>query len=326
MRVLSMMTEFAPGVRPAARYGAWFFVSGILLLLAGCSGGSGTSASGSGLVRTRTDLVYATASANQKLDLYLPPTGAGPFPCVVWIHGGGWSSGDKSLAPGAPQFGLLARGYAVASINYRFSSEAIFPAQIYDVKAALRFLRGNAASYGLDKNRVAVWGFSSGGHLAALAGTSGGVSALEDPGQGNAAESSRVQAVIDWSGPIDFLQLDAEAAADGCPPYDGTGYDSPSSPVSLLIGALISDRPDLVQFANPITYISVDDPPFFIEHGTQDCYVAYQQSQLLHDALAPVVGSSRVTLMLLVEGHGGPLFDDATNIGRIADFLDISMK
>ncbi len=270
--------------------------------------------------------MYAVASAKQKLDVYLPPTGTGPFPLVVWVHGGGWWSEDKSLQPGAPQFGLLARGYAVASINYRFSSEAIFPAQIFDVKAAIRFLRGHATEYGLDKDRVAVWGSSAGGHLAALAGTSGGVAALEDLAQGNPGESSRVQAVIDWFGPIDFLQLDAEALADGCPLFDGSGYDSPSSPVSALIGATVTERPDLVRAANPITYISTDDPPFFIQHGTQDCSVSQQQSQLLYNALAPVVGYSRVTLQFLAGGHGGPLFEDAANVGKIADFLDLHLK
>lgn len=298
----------------------------LFLSIWGCSGGNTTSAPSpspvANLVRARIDVPYATTSVNQKLDLFLPPTGAGPFPLVVWIHGGAWTYGDKLLSAGAPQLDLLARGYAVASINYRFSSEAQFPAQIDDLKASVRFLRGHATEYGLDKNRLALWGSSAGGYLAALAGTSGGIAALEDMSQGYAGESSRVQAVIDWFGPIDFLQLDAEAAADGCPPYGGSGYNSASSPVSALIGAPITQRPDLVLAANPITYISADDPPFFIQHGTNDCSVAPQQSQLLYDALTPVVGTSRVTLQYLADGHGGPLFDAAGNISKIADFLD----
>ena len=319
-----IISRVVEGIVRVARRGERLLIFGIFLSVWGCSGGGSTPVPGASsspapeLVRQRIDVEYAAASVNQKLDLYLPPTGTGPFPLVVWVHGGGWRNGDKLLPAGAPQFGLLARGYALASINYRFSSEATFPAQIFDVKAATRFLRSHAAEYGLDKNRIAVWGFSAGGHLAALAGTSGGVAALEDTGQGNPGESSRVQAVIDWSGPIDFLQLDAEAIENGC---SDPGYDSPSSYTSLLIGAPIMDRPDLVQKANPITYVSADDPLFFIQHGNLDCDVPWQQSQLLQAAL----GSSRVTLELLPEGHGGPLFDAAANISKISDFLDLHL-
>ena len=329
MRELTVISEVVEDIVWLVR--RWVIVC-FFMSVWGCSGGGNSSSPGVStspvpeLVRKRLDVTYATASAKQKLDLYLPPTGTGPFPLVVWIHGGGWWDGDKLLPDGAPQFVLLARGYAVASTNYRFSTEAAFPAQIYDVKAAIRFLRSHAADYGLDKNRFAVWGSSAGGHLAALAGTSGGVGALEDTAQGSPGESSRVQAVIDWFGPIDFLQLDAEAAADGCSPYDGIGFNSPQSPVSALIGATITQRPDLVRAANPITYISADDPPFFIQHGTRDCSVSAQQSRLLYDALAPVVGSGRVTLQLLSEGHGGPLFDAQANIGKIADFLSLQLK
>ena len=324
MQLSLMMNKVIEGSVWVVRRGERLLMFCIFLIVWGCSGGGSTSTPGSAqspapeLVRQRIDVVYATASANQKLDLYLPAAGGGPFPLVVWVHGGGWMEGDKLLPAGAPQFGLPARGYALACINYRFSSEATFPAQIHDVKAALRFLRGHAVEYGLDKSRVAVWGFSAGGHLAALAGTSGGVAALEDLTQGYPGESSRVKTVIDWSGPIDFLQLDAEAIANGC---GDPGYGSPSSSTSLLIGAPIADRTDLVQSANPITYISADDPPFFIQHGDQDCSVAWQQSQLLEDAL----GSSRVTLELLPEGHGGPLFDAAANISKISDFLDLHL-
>lgn len=326
MQLSTVITAVAEGIARMA------LVAGFCMAAWGCSGGGSSTAPGGAsspapeLVRKRVNVAYATASARQTLDLYLPPVGTGPFPLVIWIHGGAWWSGDKSLQAGAPQFDLLARGYAVASTNYRFSSEATFPAQIHDVKAAIRFLRSHAATYGLDKNRVAVWGSSAGGHLAALAGTSGGVGALEGEAQGNPGESSRVQAVIDWFGPIDFLQLDAEAAADGCSPYDGIGFNAPQSPVSALIGATITQRPDLVRAANPITYVSADDPPFFIQHGTRDCSVSAQQSRLLYDALAPVIGSGGVTLKLLAEGHGGPLFDARANIGAIADFLDLQLK
>ena len=149
------------------------------------------------------DLVYARAGAKDLLlDLYLPEGAPRPLPLVVWIHGGGWRNGAKEQTPARR---LVERGYAVASINYRLSGEAIFPAQIHDCKAAVRWLRANAAKYGLDAGRVAAWGSSAGGHLVALLGTSGGIMELEG-GLGNADQSSRVQAVVDFFGPHGFPQ------------------------------------------------------------------------------------------------------------------------
>ena len=145
---------------------------------------------------TFPDLAYATLGGRPlQLDLYIPATGSGPYPLVIWIHGGGWSGGDKALGPGASALKLLPRGIAVASINYRLTSQAgqwgsfpvIFPAQINDVKGAVRWLRANAGTYNLDASRFGSWGSSAGGHLSALIGTSGGVAALEGNVGGNLA-------------------------------------------------------------------------------------------------------------------------------------------
>jgi acetyl esterase/lipase len=271
-----------------------------------------------------SDLAYGTASSAQKLDLYLPD-GSGPFPVVLIVHGGAFMFGDKShdiSKAGTDQ--LLGRGYAVANVNYRLSGEARAPAQIHDVKAAVRWLRAHAGEYRLNPDKIGAWGSSAGANLVALLGTSGGVAALEGAELGHAEQSSRVQAVVDWFGPIDFLQMDAQFSGTPC----SADHNAPDSPESQLIGAPIQIRPDLVKMVNPIAYISPEAAPFLIQHGTEDCLVPPQQSQLLFDALLPVIGADKVQLTLLEgAGHGGgPLFWTLTNVQRVLDFFDRFLK
>jgi acetyl esterase/lipase len=209
----------------------------------------------------------------QKLDLYLPQSDK-PLPLIIWIHGGAWRAGSKDF--GVP-LDYLADGYAVASINYRLSQHAIFPAQIQDCKAAVRWLRANAQNYNLDPNHFAAWGPSAGGHLVALLGTTGDINEF-DVGE-NLSVSSRVQAVVDYFGPTDFLQMEAHRLPNGMV------HDSPDSPESKLIGGNVQDNPDKVARANPITYITSDDPPFLIVHGDTDPLVPHHQSELLEAAL-----------------------------------------
>lgn len=293
----------------------------LLVLAAGSSGGAAAGAA----PRSWLDVPYASASPAQRLDLYAPVTGKGPSPVVVWVHGGGWAAGDKRLSPASFQLRLVERGYAVASVNYRLSGEATFPAQIQDVKAAVRWLRANAGRYGLDPKRVGAWGSSAGGHLAALLGTSGGVEALEGASLGNRKQSSRVQAVVDWYGPTDFLVMDSQAEAIGCPRRFGHG--APGSPEARLLGATIGERPELARAANPVTYASRDDPPTLIEHGSADCTVAPGQSVLLRDALAPLLRKNRVWFNVLEgSGHGGPAFSSEENIALVLRFLDRYVK
>ncbi len=254
------------------------------------------------------DVAYASSSAAQKLDIYLP-TGSGPFPVVINIHGGGFMVGDKAN----PALGdeLLDAGYAVASINYRLAGEAKYPAQIWDAKAAVRFLRANAAQYNLDPKRFAAFGQSAGGNLAATLGTSCGVAALEGTELGNADQSSCVQAVVDWFGPTDFLLMDQQFTGTSCP----VNHDAANSPESQVIGAAIQTVPDKTKAANPITYVSAKAPPFLIQHGTVDCNVPPQQGQLLYDALKPLIGADQVTYTLLQgAGHGGSQFTEAANL------------
>jgi acetyl esterase/lipase len=243
------------------------------------------------------------------LDLYVPEEGPRPRPVVLWVHGGAWRSGSKERCPA---LWLTRHGYAVASINYRLSGVAQFPAQIHDVKTAIRWLRAQAQKYELDPERVGAWGSSAGGHLVALLGTSDGVEKLEGKG-GHADQSSRVQAVCDFFGPTDFLQMDAHS-----PPGSPITHDASSSPESLLIGGPIREHPDEVARANPITWVDRDDPPFLILHGDRDPLVPLHQSQLLHAALAQA--GVDVTLHVVEgagHGFGGPDIER-----RVLEFFD----
>jgi acetyl esterase/lipase len=225
---------------------------------------------------------------------------------VIYVHGGGWLSGDSSevsiyLAP------LIERGFAVASVNHRWSTNATFPAQIHDVKGAVRWLRANALTYDLDPNRIAAFGDSTGAHVVSLLGTSWDVAALEGDVGGNLEHSSRVEAVGHFMGPSDLFAL-------------GEIYNSPTSIVSLLIGHPIQDiidnmdNPDyadwvaLVNSANPITHISADDPQFYLAHGADDDQVPPSQSELLYTALIKA-GVSADYALLPGFGHELPMWE-----------------
>ena len=298
----------------------------VVLVATGCSGLSvlpGGSASFASVDPTYADLAYATQSDAQKLDLYIPE-GDGPFPVVIMVHGGGFMFGDK--ADGAGLTGvdqLLAAGYAVASINYRLSGEAQYPSQIYDAKASVRFLRANAEKYNLNPDKFAAWGASAGGNLVSLLGTTCGVEELEGADLGNAEQSSCVQAVVDWFGPIDFLKMDEQFAGTSCE----QSHNAANSPESKLVGAEIQTVPDLVATTNPMNYITADDAPFFIENGTADCNIPPIQNKNLADALSAVIGADNVTYVSLEgAGHGGSQFETAENLKLVIDFLDKNLK
>jgi len=273
---------------------------------------------------TYKDLAYATVSSAQKLDLYVPTSGSGPFPVVVMVHGGGFMMGDKSDGTGlAGVDQLVASGYAVASINYRLSGEAIYPAQIHDAKAAIRFLRANAGNYNLKPGKIGAWGASAGGNLAALLGTTCGVAELEGADLGNADQSSCVQAVVDWFGPIDFLKMDEQFAGTSCP----QNHNDASSPESKLAGAAIQTVPDLVKTTNPMNYIDATDAPFLIQHGSADCNIPPVQGKNLADALGAAISAEDATYTLLDgAGHGGAQFEAGSNLQLVMDFLAKHLK
>lgn len=214
----------------------------------------------SGIQNKYLDIPYAGLSEAQKLDIYLPDDGNGPFPIILAIHGGGFMAGDKRDLQVEPMLNGLKRGYAVVAINYRLSGEASWPAQIHDCKAAVRWIRANADKYKLDGHRIAAWGGSAGGHLASMLGTSAGVEKLEGVALGNTDESSHVQAVVNWFGPTDFLKMDDQLHESGA--VNPMIHSIPTSPESILLGNNLEDVPELVKEADPGTYVSADDPPF----------------------------------------------------------------
>jgi len=281
---------------------------------------AGTPAAGAAY----SDLAYGTDSPAQRLDLSLPPNGTRPYPVVIGIHGGGFLSGNKTDGQIAPVFEALKRGYAVVGLDYRLSGEARFPAAINDVKAAVRWLRAHASEYGLDGSRIAVWGDSAGGNLAALAGTSGGVAALRGPHPRDTGQSDRVQAVVDWFGPISFLRIDGDFRAAGLHHASSNG---PDSFPSQYLGAPLTEVPGKVRAADPITYITPDDPPILIEHGTADGTVPVGQSIRFAKAYAAGVGAGAVTLHLLKgAGHVDPAFYAEAHVDRVLDWLDAQLK
>lgn len=234
------------------------------------------------------DVAYGTHE-RQKLDVYVP-RGDGPFPLILWVHGGGWEGGSKDS--GGPVVNLVGRGYVVASTNYRLSRHAPFPAQIHDVKGAVRYLRANAKKYKIDPDRIGVAGASAGGHLVALLGTSGDVKELEGD-VGPKDVSSRVRCVIDFFGPTDLLKLSPANAKE--------------NPVTRLLGGSTKDKRELAVSANPITYVSKDDPPILIVHGDKDPIVPLSQSELLYEALKKA--GVDATLKVVPEaGHGNGIF------------------
>lgn len=277
--------------------------------------------------RKMFDLAYAQQSPAQTLDLYWPADGDGPFPVIVAIHGGAFMGGDKRDAQLTPALAALERGYAVASVNYRMSGEATFPALVYDVKAAVRWLRANAPRFLLDSARIAAWGGSAGGYLALMLGVSAGIPELEDPAQGNAGQPCTVQAVVDWFGPTDFLKMDEQLAESGLAPAPAVAHSAANSPESLLLGRQITEIPDLVRRANPETYLHTGAPPFLIQHGDRDDTVPYQQSVNFAAKARAILGPGQVALELLPGArHADPAFATPDNLKKVLDFLDQTLR
>lgn len=245
------------------------------------------------------------------LDIFLPETTRPSYPAVVVIYGSAWfGNNGKESAFRIYGKSLLESGFAVITVNHRSSRDSIFPAQIHDIKAAIRFIRANAKSYQIDSKFIGVTGFSSGGHLSALVGTTGKVKKftvnsasadLEGKVGNNLNFSSSVDAVVDWFGPTSFMIMDT------CDPK--MNHNAADSPESTLIGGPIQDNPDKCALADPITYVDKNDPPFLIIHGDADNMVPYCQSQKLFEALQlKKVPSQFVTVPN--GGHGPGVFED----------------
>jgi acetyl esterase/lipase len=270
------------------------------------------------------DLAYAKLSPAQKLDIYLPEEGESPFPVLLHIHGGGFSEGDKcDINLFTPLKGLQ-RGYAVVSVNYRLSGEAVFPASLQDIKTAIRWLRAHGHKYQLDTNRIAAFGGSSGGNLAAMVCLTAHVAEFDDDALGYLEYSCYVQAAVDWFGPIDFSSIDEQLEESGYGPAD---HGQPDSPESRYLGAQLSEVPLKVALANPMTYIHRNMPPLLIQHGRLDALVPVQQSIEFVEKLEKIVPPGRFEFDIIEgAGHGGDLFKTEENLNRVFSFLDKHIK
>ncbi len=268
---------------------------------------------GPGSLRKIPDLSYLDKNSkdskdeSQLLDLYIPtkPT-AGSVPLIVFIHGGAWLQGDKSEARDLAML-LAQAGFATASINYRLSQQAPFPAQIEDCKNAIRYLRAHAMEYGYDGNKIGVWGVSAGGHLAALLGT---LSTSDPPAL--LPNDSGVQAVCDWCGPTDLISVAKQAGS-----RTKIDYDSASGPVAKLLGGLVTEKKELAMEASPINYVTKGDPPILIVHGDIDDLVPFAQSE---EFAAKLKAAGVPSKLVTVKGAGHNLGSD-TEIKRLTDFF-----
>ncbi len=240
------------------------------------------------------DVVYGTADSAEGapllLDMMAPLPAQGPTakrPAVIWVHGGAWYSGTRRDHLEVTNCALLAaHGFIAASIEYRLSQDATFPAQIHDIKAAIRWLRANADTYGIDPQRLGIWGLSAGGQLAALAGVTGDVPELEGA-SGSPGHSSAVQAVAVASTPTFFLHP-AEGRRTKVPP-----------PTKALFGGTAAERADLMMLGSPLAQVRPNPPPFLIAHGTRDRTVAFEHAQRFHAALVAAGGEAQ---LIAVEG------------------------
>lgn len=242
------------------------------------------------------------------LDIYLPANAKGKLPLVILIHGGGWLGNDKYADIGYMKktvAEIVNSGFALASIDFRFSTQAVFPAQIQDCNRAVSFLYDNAGKYGLDKNRFAVMGFSAGGHLASLVGLSknDNIKTFFLPGT---SKSFIIKAVVDFYGPAELILF--------------PGANDKKSPEGLLIGAAPLVRPDLAKAASPITYVDKNDPPFLIIHGEKDDMVSTKHSQLLNSWLN-VAGVPNELIIVKDAPHFGVMFDADEVRNKVMNFL-----
>jgi acetyl esterase/lipase len=261
-------------------------------------------------VKALKNLEYGKIGERKLLvDLFLPEKAEGKLPVIVWIHGGGWRSGSKEDCF-ALQTGFVQKGFAVASVGYRLTDEAIFPAQIEDCKSAVRWLRANADKYNLDADHIGAWGSSAGGHLVALLGTTGDIETF-DKGD-NLQFSSAVQAVCDYYGPVDFQ------AFVTTPGYER--HAGPESAETRLIGGQVLDNPEKAKKVSATTYVSKGDAPFLIIHGDKDPTVPVGQSIMFYDMLKKADVNADYHC---IDGakHGGPEFSNPEIISKVEIFF-----
>ncbi len=282
------------------------------------------------------DVRYAGESDAQKLDIYVPGAD-GPFPVIIWMHPGGFFEGDKNGRGAKDPLSMvdmdeltqpmLARGYAVASINYRLSHEARFPSLIYDAKAAVRWVRANAATPTPTRAASHRGAPPPADTSPPSLRVSEGASEVEDLSMGNPKQSSGVAAAVDWYGPTDFLTMDSQTKQLGLDPWQG-GHEASSSPESLLLGGPLRSLPEKCRASSPLSYAGPAHAPRYIQHGRKEDIVPYLQSVQLVERLEGVGGEGCEVVFEIVEGvgHAHPYFFRRENINRMLDFLDRYLK
>lgn len=270
------------------------------------------------------DLAYGSMSEAQKLDLYLPE-GSGPFPLLVFIHGGGWFSGDKQDTQEKPWLKLLSHGYAVASVNYRLSGDAPHPAGIQDCKAAIRYLRAHAGDFQIDPERIGVSGGSSGAHYALMVATTLGIPEFDDLSIGYPDISSEVKCCVSWYGGLDLPLIIKDAMGEG---WNNSGAQFAIDNCSRYLGKRITSPDDpALEEASPIHYISPGMPPVLLQHGTNDQLAPYNQSVRFYEKAVTIVQPERIEIDLL-DGlsHADMRFGTDENMERVSAFLDKYLK
>jgi acetyl esterase/lipase len=243
------------------------------------------------------------------LDLYLPEPAQKPFGLIVWVHGGAWRAGSRDSVDLEP---MTARGWAVASVDYRLSTVARFPAQVHDIKAAVRHLRAHAADHGYPPSRFVIAGSSAGGHLAALVGVSNGVAALEGNMGSDLRVSSDVQAIVSLYGASNLTSILAQSTPHGL------SVRVPA--LELLLGGQPESVPELARLASPVFHVGAKDPPLLMLHGDQDNQMPINQSHELHGAYAKL-GLPVELEVVHGAGHGGAAFTSSEQLARIDKFL-----
>jgi acetyl esterase/lipase len=266
-----------------------------------------------------SNINYANDS-NKKhlLDIYLPPGRSGKLPLIVWIHGGAWMLNDKYADMSYMKntvASFIDSGYALASIDYRHSTEAIFPAQIQDCNEAIEYLHEHAEQYNIDRNKIVLIGFSAGGHLASLLGLSNNNN-VKDFYAGGIKPHFKIKAVMDFYGPSDLVMLASNP---------DTSVNNERNPVSILLGVLPVNRPDIAKHASPVTYIDKNDPPFFIVQGEKDESVPNTQSKILSSWLT-VNGVHNELMIVPNAPHYGEMFDTASIRKDLFHFLSTWVK
>jgi acetyl esterase/lipase len=268
------------------------------------------AARGADEIKVARNVEYArVGDVSLRLDLYVP-VGAPSPPVVVWVHGGAWRSGSKDKPPLLP---LTQRGYALASIDYRLSPVARFPAQAHDIKAAIRYLRTTAKEHGIGADQIAISGGSAGGHLAALVGVTNGVKELEGDIGAHRDQSADVQAIIVFYGASNLTSILAQST-----PY---GLNMRVPALELLLGGQPDSKVELAKLASPVFHVDKSDPPLLIYHGDQDPQMPFEQARELVRAYKE--NGLPVTFEAVIGGkHGGELFYTPEQMKQVGEFLD----